>query len=290
MSHNKMYNTLEDIKHDNLVIKVMQNIMSDIKDQKIIYQNEEQFQFDLAWRINKHINENSGIQVLLECFSMTDEKMDNKNSRKKFFTDIILLDEKGCFIPIELKYKKKGIKTEIGTKKQKVVIGNDGAADLGKFDYLWDIHRIEQLRDKSKTEHLQDKRLVSFVRGYAIMITNDDSYWKTKKGSCADLMTLNKAIKEIKWNSVYDKKKGWIQAESICKETEKNYNKYFIPLTQECEGKRDIDKKYLGLKDEYDFNKSPENKNIITVDNYECKNYKDKQITTTIKAFIATIK
>ena len=287
MTDKKLYRSLEEINKDELVLEIINNIMEEIKDHKIIYQNEEQFQFDLAWRINKRIDETSNIQVLLECFSMTDKKMDNKNSRKKFFTDIILSDEKGCFIPIELKYKKQGITTKVGKNKQKVVIGNDGAADLGKFDYLWDIHRIEQLKQKPKENiEIEDGRLKCFVCGYAIMITNDNSYWEIKEGSCADLMTLNRVIKEIRWQSV-----NGTQAKSIYTKEGKNYKKYFLSLIEDkanvsgCE----IEKRYLPLLD-YDFSPIGSNKNIITIDNYECESYRGKAKNITIKAFVAKIK
>lgn len=285
---NQKYTTLDDIEKDNLIFKIIQEIMDEISNQIIIYQNEEQFQFDLAWRINKCIDENSGIKVLLEFFSMTDEKMEGNDDCKKIFTDIILLDNQNKFIPIELKYKKHGMKTKIkqfnnNQEKIECIIGHDGAANLGKFDYLWDIHRIEQLKEKPKKSVKKDIRLKTFVCGYAIMITNDKSYWYNKGKNCSQNMTLNQRITEIRWCQVNGKEYNSIL----------DSKKYFALLVKDKDTNGEcIDERHMPLINRYDFSTD---KNIITIKNYECcmfnpykKTYKNKE-QIEIKAFIAKI-
>ena len=285
---NQKYTTLDDIEKDNLIFKIIQEIMDEIGSHIIIYQNEEQFQFDLAWRINKYIDETSGIKVLLEFFSMTDEKMAENDDCKKIFTDIILLDDQNKFIPIELKYKKHGMKTIINqNNKQEGIeckIGHDGAANLGKFDYLWDIHRIEQLKEKPKNSvKIEDNRLESFVCGYAIMITNDNSYWVDKGKNCSQNMTLKQRITEIRWCQVKGKKYNSIL----------DSKKYFALLVKDKDTNGEcIDERHMPLINRYDFSTD---ENIITIKNYECcmfnpykKTYKNKE-QIEIKAFIAKI-
>jgi hypothetical protein len=71
-----------------------------------------------------------------------------------------------CEYPIELKYKSKAIETIVDDEYFK--LKNHGAQDIGRYDYLYDISRIERLQ-------ALDKR---FVAGYAVMLTNEPAYWK----------------------------------------------------------------------------------------------------------------
>lgn len=285
-SKSKMYKSLRDIKSDKLIKEIINEIMEEIKRHELIYQNEEQLQFDLAWRINERLDKSSGIRVLFEVFSMLDSSIFNpKSTRKKVFTDLILLDKSNNYIPIELKYKKLGMKTIINGNAFE--IGHDGASDLGRFDYLWDIHRIEQFKTSTAVV-IKDTRLGSFVCGYAIMITNDDSYWEKKKGCCADNMTLNKEISKIRWCATCAK-----SCKSIVSGV--NTGKYFDVLLPDPNPTSilPIEKKYMPLHQKYDFSKG--STNIITASNYKCqiwnpdkKVYKPQQ-EIEIKAFIAEI-
>ena len=290
--------TLKEIANNGLIPKIIEEIMLEIKKNNLIYQNEKQFQFDLAWRINKQIDENSGIKVMLEYFSMVDNNIEDKSRLKKVFTDILLLDEDKNFIPVELKYKKAGMKTNINGMGE-VEIGHDGAEDLGRFAYLWDIHRIEQLSNKEIKgcdKVTIDSKLNEFVCGYAIMITDADSYWLDKKQNCAQEMTLNQEIDKIKWHAEKDG-----EPSSLVNEQGRNHSKYFKVLIDNPyagEGSVSVDKKYMPLSRKYNFKVENEKEidvnfktfktdftEIITIENYEDSTKKRK----TIKAFIAKI-
>ena len=118
-----------------------------------IFHSEADFQFSLAWMIK--------------------EQYPNCDIRLEFVPDfntnlhldiLVILD--GKWIPIELKYTtKKCIKTING---EVYVLKEQGAKDQGCYNYLKDIMRIEEFRDKS------DK----FIEGYTIKITSEISYLK----------------------------------------------------------------------------------------------------------------
>ena len=297
--------TVEEIISNNLIVEIIKQIMKDIESDILIYQNEAQFQLDLAFRIRQQIDPTSGIEVLPEYFTMVDEFFKNTKSRlKKFYTDILIVDLNGNYIPIELKYKKKGMikiirKNDIDITR---IIGHDGAQDLGRFDYLWDIHRIEQLTQKEiKTfpnnismvdEYMKGKD--KFICGYAVMITNDSAYWKKDKESdgCADDMTLNKDIKEIRWKNT---KKGM---KCITGDDSKSNRYYNCLMDDDDKVRKDVEVKYMPLKNNYAFygEEKPigenlsiiqsSNVDIITIKNYKSSNKKSLEI----KAFVAKIK
>ncbi len=184
-----------------------------------IYYNEAQLQFDLAWKIRESFGKKPKLVVCLEKLTATGR---NLNSKKhiNLYTDIVILN-KGTkeFIPIELKYKTKE-DADLGLK-------NHGAYDLGCYDFLWDTKRNEMLRtstmskltlnSKEEKEIQRTKHLSKFIKGYSIIITNDDIYWKNKEdsNSCAKEFFLDdkKIIKKgqcLNWiNSAQFYKNTW---------------------------------------------------------------------------------
>ena len=134
--------------------------------------SEAQFQFDLAWKLKEHFGDRK-IHIYLE-YPDIDSRADTDGKYKKNRYDILLEDnerKKKCII--ELKYK---------TKKETITYGgnqfelkNQSAQDFGRYDYLYDVSRIEAYRDNGSDD---------FDNGFAILLTNDDLYWKLDgKGS-----------------------------------------------------------------------------------------------------------
>ena len=145
------------------------------------YKSEAQFQFDFAWSIKEYLNQNkceNEPEVILEYFSA--KRTDDSNKTKKFFTDIMIKDKKGLFVPIELKYKTKTVSRKPNDISIFDDFGEHGATDYGRFDYLWDLKRIQLLKnpDTPKTNIDRNPELEVFCGGYAIMLTNDEHYWK----------------------------------------------------------------------------------------------------------------
>ena len=141
------------------------------------YLSEAQFQFELAWVIKEKFN---NAKILLEytaCImksSKEDETGKAKGKTKRFESDIIVLfDDK--YQVIELKYKT--AKSTINN----VQLVPQGGQPGTKYDYLWDIHRIELLKERpteddqgNSYEYRLDKKCTG---GYAIFLTNDSSYY-----------------------------------------------------------------------------------------------------------------
>ena len=129
------------------------NVMAALAKQRKAFHSEADFQFSLAWIIK--------------------EQYPNCDIRLEFVPEfncnlhldiLVILD--GKWIPIELKYTtKKCIKTING---EVYVLKEQGAKDQGCYNYLKDIMRIEEFRDKSN----------KFIEGYTIKITSEISYLK----------------------------------------------------------------------------------------------------------------
>lgn len=82
------------------------------------------------------------------------------------------------YVPIELKYKTKGVNRQIsrfGIKLSKnvLVVKNQGAQNLGMYGFWKDVKRIELLRQRFDNIH----------NGLAVFVTNDEIYVKGSKES-----------------------------------------------------------------------------------------------------------
>lgn len=152
------------------------------------YLCEKQFQFDLAWELRKYFeaqNKND-CHVYLEYPSRDKEK-----DGSRIYYDIVI-KENDTYCAIELKYK-----TSEGTAKlygEEFDLKDQAAQDLGRYDFLKDVCRIEKFASEKKME-----------RGYAIFITNDKLYWDKKGGDWLyKYLALNDGRKipntPLKWN------------------------------------------------------------------------------------------
>lgn len=124
-----------------------------LRDQRKTFHSEADFQFALAWEIQKCYPE---AKIRPEyCLAEIEPSI---------YIDILVIMD-GLWYPIELKYKTlKGIKEYNG---EIFKLKNHGAQDLGRYDYLSNIMRIERL----------SKTITVFGKGYAILLTNDPAYW-----------------------------------------------------------------------------------------------------------------
>lgn len=151
-----------------------------IKEKRKVFHSEADFQFALAWEIKRLYPE---VDVRLEYAYKVDDKI--------YHIDILVMIE-GKFIPIELKYKT--LKKLMIVDDEEFTLRNHGAQDLGKYDFIKDIVRLETLLSEDS----------KFVDGYAIMLTNDPSYWNgsTRKNTCCAAFDIgnDKEIRgSLKW-------------------------------------------------------------------------------------------
>lgn len=117
--------------------------------------SEADFQFALAWELKQIL---STATIHLErCFQ-------HPSLEKDYHLDI-WIEEAGKIFPIELKYKTKDATIPQNNGLQ-ISLKNHGAVDLGCYDYLKDIARIEDVAQHEP----------SFAKGFAIMLTNEQKY------------------------------------------------------------------------------------------------------------------
>lgn len=125
-----------------------------LKQKQQIFHSEADFQFSLAWELQRIL---PSAKIRLEYCPPFAREM---------HIDIYVIDEDGSY-PIELKYKSKTVETIVDNEYYK--LKNHGAQDLGRYDFLYDIWRIERMKKLDK----------DFKTGFAIMLSNEASYWKT---------------------------------------------------------------------------------------------------------------
>ena len=128
-------------------------LMTDLAKCREVFHSEADFQHALAWHIHETMPKS---QIRLE-FPVSAE-------HRKMYVDIWLPVEK---IAIELKYVTRGIKLK--HKKESFALRDQRAQNQRRYDFLRDIHRLERMR-RSKP--------VLCEAGFAVLLTNDPSYWE----------------------------------------------------------------------------------------------------------------
>lgn len=125
-----------------------------------IFHSEADFQFALAWEIQKLY---PAATVRMEyCYPIRNNSL--------HIDLVVSLGED--WYPIELKYKTSKLEfTTTGLSKELYRLKGHGAQDCGRYDFLLDIQRLELLAED----------LPRFKTGYAIFLTNDSTYWKDSK-------------------------------------------------------------------------------------------------------------
>ena len=133
-------------------------VMQELSKKRAAFHSEADFQFALAWEIQLLY---SNAEIRLE-YSPRDDP-------SKAIDIFVKLD--GYAYPIELKYKTK----KFAPIDNEFVLKNHGAQDIGKYDCIKDICRIEGF----------SKHIDNFKAGYVVLLTNDQSYWKAPKTDTA---------------------------------------------------------------------------------------------------------
>ncbi len=138
----------------------LKKVLNKLKNENEIFSSEAHFQLVLAMEIK---NEYPNAKVSLEHVF---------RQKPNWHIDIVVnLDNE--IYPIELKYKTKAIDYFNTKFKMK----NQEARDAGRYDFLKDLMRIEELSG------LDYKNDGVFGKGYVIFLTNDNLYWNTNYDS-----------------------------------------------------------------------------------------------------------
>lgn len=128
----------------------IENILKSLTERRPIFHSEADFQHAFAWEIHlKYPEAEIRIEKPIEINGET------------FHLDIWTKIE-GYTFAFELKYKKRKIK--VVHNNELYNLKEDSARDCGRYDFLLDVERLEKISTK-------------FNKGYAVLLTNDNSYW-----------------------------------------------------------------------------------------------------------------
>ena len=129
----------------------IKSLLTGLAKSRKVFHSEADFQHALAWHIHQTMPKS---QIRLE-FPVPVEN-------QKMYVDIWLPVEK---IAIELKYMTR--KSELEDNEESFALRDQGAYNQRRYDFLWDIHRLELMR--SMPEFCE--------AGHAVLLTNDPLYW-----------------------------------------------------------------------------------------------------------------
>ena len=142
----------------------------------------------------------------------------NGDKRQEIRMDIVV--RKGDeFLPIELKYKTKKHSKRILRFGEQLnddveVLKNQGAQDLGMYDFWKDVRRVEMVRN----------RFDAVKNGLAVFVTNDKQYLNASREASNNILFSME-------DGHHGKIKHWKQPESTCAKTHPGFdldNEYTI--------------------------------------------------------------
>jgi hypothetical protein len=130
----------------------IETIIKELQKERPVFHSEADFQHAVAWEIHRH-HPTSAVRL----------EVDRGTAEQREHLDILVKDsDRTC--AIELKYKTRKLDTVFGGER--FHLRNHGAQDIGRYDFIKDIVRFERFVIGNANSV-----------GYAIFLTNDDSYW-----------------------------------------------------------------------------------------------------------------
>ena len=156
----------------NLIEKVQQDVFAFLESNKELLFNERDFQMHLAIWLRNSANEYDDVDVE---YYVPNREIPNYEWNSEIRLDIVVKKD-GEYCPVELKYKTKKVEHQISRfdemlDKKVVVMKNQGAQDLGMYDFWKDVRRVEQVRNRFK----------NVKGGVAVFVTNDQLYTKASR-------------------------------------------------------------------------------------------------------------
>jgi hypothetical protein len=132
------------------------DLMREIAASRPVFHSEADFQHTVAWHIHRRM---PAASVLLE----RPYRALNKGLRLD-----LLVKSGDNSLAIELKYKTS--KLRFDGPDDAYALKSQSAQDLGRYDYIKDIGRIEEIAASTPR-----------CRGWAILLTNDPGYWQASR-------------------------------------------------------------------------------------------------------------
>ena len=170
--------------------------------------NERDFQMHLATWLRNSTNHYDDVDVE---YYVPRQELDNYIWDSELRLDIVVKKD-GEYCPVELKYKTKKVERKISRFDEDltadvVVMKNQGAQDLGMYDFWKDVRRVELVRN----------RFERVKGGLAVFVTNDGFYTKGSKESS------NNYLFGMAGEAARSTKKHWANPESTCAKTHPNF-------------------------------------------------------------------
>ena len=169
--------------------------------------NERDFQMHLATWLRNSANRYDDVDVE---YYVPRQELENYIWESELRLDIVVKKE-GEYCPVELKYKTKKVERKISRFNEDltgdvVVMKNQGAQDLGMYDFWKDVRRVELVRN----------RFERIKGGLAVFVTNDNAYTKASKTTSNNyLLNMNEGV--------HSRQKHWANPESTCAKTHPNF-------------------------------------------------------------------
>lgn len=134
-------------------MQIITTILKSLGEQRPVFHSEADFQHAFAWELQRRL---PGAALRLERpFSPINNQI---------HLDVLALHDNAIFA-IELKYKTSRL--SVGLAGESFTLRDHSAQDCGRYDFIKDICRVEQIVANAAN-----------VTGFAILLTNDSSYWK----------------------------------------------------------------------------------------------------------------
>lgn len=140
-------------------------LIASLQDKRKVFHSEDDLKLSFGMEV---LQNNSDCQVRLE--RPVDLEMIDWNNCKLIARapiDVVIIENNGNLIPIELKYKTK--KTQLDSEDETYQLTEHGAVDIGRYSFRKDIYRIEQYLDSHSDSAI----------GYVLILTNDKAYFDT---------------------------------------------------------------------------------------------------------------
>ena len=183
-----------------LIDIVRQDVFAFLESNNELLFNERDFQMHLATWLRSSANHYDDVDVE---YYVPKKELDNYIWDSELRLDIVV--KKGSeYCPVELKYKTKKVERQITRFDERlddkvVVMKNQGAQDLGMYDFWKDVRRVELVRNRFK----------NVEGGLAVFVTNDQLYTKASRQNSNNYL-LN--MTEGKHSAI----KHWQNEDSAC--------------------------------------------------------------------------
>jgi hypothetical protein len=135
----------------------MYDVMLQLAQERPLFHAEADFQHALAWKLHER-HPSASIRLEHPLAKM----------ERRAYVDIRISDSGRTYL-LELKYKTRRLDLEL--KGEQYHLRDQAAQDLGRYDFLKDIERLEH----AVTSPVEG--------GWAIFLTNDSSYWAPLRNS-----------------------------------------------------------------------------------------------------------